>query len=112
MIFIPEQSSDVFHSIIKDSKDVINFSLILEIFPKEISFSWAIDDVFSDCCWFWEFEVTINEVGKVGEIQSNVDFIFFEPFILIVILNLFELGASVWEKVADILSKSSDFPIA
>lgn len=112
MIFVPEQSSNVLQSIIQNAQDVINFSLVLSILSKKFSPSGTVDDVFSNSCWLSELEVTINKIGKIGEVKSKIFFVLLKPFFSALVLNLSEFSAGVGEKVANVLRKSSDFPIA
>jgi len=94
-----------------NSYDSIDFSFILGVPSQELSPSWSVDDVFGNSDGLWNLDITINQVREVGEVKSDAELILFEPFVLVVVLNLLEVSFCVGEKVPEELSKSSDFPI-
>lgn len=91
IVFVSEEFSDFLHSIVEQPDDVIDFALILGVLAEEVGLAGAVDDVFGNGGGLCEFEVTFDEVGQVGEIEGKIVFVFLEPLVLVVVLDLREI---------------------
>jgi len=69
------------------------------------------DDVSFDGMSLSEFEISINEVRKVGEVKSKRLFISSEPFGWVSISLILPIGSSIVEKKPWNLCLSSDSPV-
>jgi len=56
--------------------------------------------------------LSIDEIGKVREIKSQVDLILLEPLVRVLILYLLEVSVGVGQQVARDLSESAYLPVA
>ena len=81
-MWVSKEIPEFFHDIIGDSNDAFNSSLINPIFPQEFIVSRSLNDVPGKSTGLSEFEIPINEVGYIGELQPQIPFVIFEPLVL------------------------------
>ena len=104
IIFVPEKTTDLFVSILKDSKKIINSTSIFRILSKKISLSRSLSNISSNSHWFCELEISINKIREIGEVESKIELIFLEPLVRVIILNFFKFKAWVSHQQSDVLS--------
>lgn len=112
MVGVEAKSNNWSIEFFKNTDNSLHFSLILSVLSKELFFVWSLDDIFVDCQGLGKFEVSLYKVGDVREIETKLELIFFEPFVLVVVLDLLEVCLCVGKKESAELSESSDFPVS
>ena len=70
------------------------------------------NNVSVDGSGFGEFEISVDEVGQVGEVQSKVLFVFSVPLVPLCVLSIFELGSGVGCEKSWDLAEASNFPVS
>ena len=98
--------------IIDHSQNIINSGLILNILTQQVSLASSLDDIPADSFRLCQFEVTVNQIGEVGEVQSEILFVGSEPLLGGSVGLVGELDAAVGEEKTGDLSLSSDSPVA
>ena len=111
VIRIEAKSNNSSIELFQNSNYSFDFSFILSVLSKKFFVIRSFDDVFNNSDGFSELEVSVNEIGDVGEIESKLELIFFEPLILVVILYFLKISFGVSEEKSAELTKPSDFPI-
>ncbi len=81
-MWVSKEIPEFFHDIVGDSDDAFNSSFINTIFSQELIVSRPLDDVPGNSAGLGEFEIPINEVGYVGEVQAQILFVVLEPLVL------------------------------
>ena len=94
-----------------DSDDVEDVSPLLETLAEKLALG-ALNDVEADGSALRDLDVTIDEVGQVGEIQPESLLIVGEPFLMGSVLDISPVSASVGEKKAGNLCSSANPPIS
>ena len=112
IVLIPEKSLDVLHRIVKNAHDVVDIPCILGVLPEEVGLARASNDVLGDGGGLSQFEISVDEVGDVGEVEAQILLILIEPLLPVVVLHLLEGQASVREKKTQVLTEATHFPIS
>lgn len=66
-LFAPNQFTNWFFDILDDANQFIDKSLLFKIMAQQILLTWFSDNVSVDGIRLSKFELSINEVRKVGE---------------------------------------------
>jgi hypothetical protein len=98
--------------IVNDTQNVIDQCLILEGLAQKFTVVVLLNDVAADCLRLSQLEITVDEVGEVGEGEAKVNLISSEPLLGSSVVLGSELGAGVGQQQTRNLAFAADAPIA
>lgn len=95
-----------------DSDEVEDVCPFLGILAEEFALGGALNDVAADGSALSDLDVSVNEVGEVGEVESEGLLVVGEPLLMGSVLHVSPVSTSVGEEETRELSSSADAPIA
>jgi len=85
--------------------------IVLNSLSQQLGFSPLVDDVSLDSSRFGDVVLPVDQIREVGEVKTQMDFVFLEPFIRIGVMVIFETNSRVGQEQTRGLSQTSNSPI-
>lgn len=98
--------------IVDDSDDVVDEGSILRVFAEQFGVFAPGDNIPTDGIRFSQLDISINQVGEVGEGQAQAVLVLAEPLLRALVHLTGEVGAGVGQQKSRNLTSSANGPIA
>ena len=91
MVLVEEESLHCAGYLLEDGEETVDLGAVVDVLAEQLGLSPFVDHVPLDGAGFAQVVFAVDQVGQVGEVQSEVQLVLLEPFVSLSVCKVLKL---------------------